>query len=129
MGVDSSHVLQQIVIEEHGSSPNGKGVIEVPSPASVFRPDNMSDTWSRSSSQPTDESASSSTPGNPLYSHPLSSSNALSVSGSPIYKASDFKCRQGHSLEDSPDWTLFSMCTDHLCISSFLVVLYVSPLW
>ncbi len=67
MGVDSSHVLQQIVIEEHGSSPNGKGVIEVPSPASVFRPDNMSDTWSRSSSQPTDESASSSTPGNPLY--------------------------------------------------------------
>lgn len=117
MGVDSSHVLQQIVIEEHGSSPNGKGIIEVPSPASVFRPDNMSDIWSRSSSQPTDESASSSTPGNLIQNHLLSSSNALSVSGEhqltkPVTSRADKGICQ-RILQ-----TGLSGCTDHLCVSS-----------
>ncbi|CAL5229378.1 g12692 [Coccomyxa viridis] len=61
-GVDSAHVLQEILIEEHESTLKGKGVIEVPSPASVLHVDYLSDTCSRSSSQPTEESASSSTP-------------------------------------------------------------------
>ena len=56
-------MLQEILIEEHESTLKGKGVIEVPSPASVLHVDYLSDTCSRSSSQPTEESASSSTPG------------------------------------------------------------------
>ena len=59
-------MLQEILIEEHESTLKGKGVKEVPSPASVLHVDYLSDTCSRSSSQPTEESASSSTPGVPI---------------------------------------------------------------
>ena len=63
-------MLQEILIEEHETAAKGKGMREVPSPASVLHVDNMSDTWSRSSSQPTEISASSSTPGATLKIYP-----------------------------------------------------------
>ena len=72
MGVDSTHVLHEILIDET-KTPRGvkgktgktdiKADCQSLSPASVLQVENMSGTWSRSSRTPTDESSSSGTPG------------------------------------------------------------------
>ena len=76
MGVDSTHVLHEIMIDET-KTPRGEqfktGKADIMadchslSPASVLQVENMSDTWSRSSRTPTDESSSSGTSGTLRY--------------------------------------------------------------
>lgn len=57
-------MLQEILIDDHErGAKKGNKDDDTPSPASVLHIENMSDTWSRASSRPTDESASTSEPG------------------------------------------------------------------
>ena len=62
LGMESTHILQEIIIEEQQAPKKAKQDPELASPASVLHvPDMASDTWSsRASSRPSDESSSSS---------------------------------------------------------------------
>ena len=62
LGMENTHILQEIIIEEQQAPKKAKQDAELASPASVLHvPDMASDTWSsRASSRPSDESSSSS---------------------------------------------------------------------